>query len=583
VNKSQQNAITFKALNWRRVHIIGGPGSGKTTLARKLGQYLGISVHELDKIAFEGPNFAPRPLHLRLAEIRDIASQPAWITEGMWLGWTDELLRSCDIIIWLDYLSWFVAAQRIVIRFARNSLKEVMYQSGLRKFTRIQDYKRNLMQLIGVLRSSRMYYHNQAAEIPTDFVDSYAYNRSVTATYLTPYYRKLMHLRNTSDVSVLLENLARRQVTQLESTLSNLNQEYLVSIIITNYNYDDFLKYAVDSALQQSYPAIEVIVVDDGSTDNSHDLILSYGNAIIPIFKQNGGQASAMNAGFRQSHGEIVIFLDADDMLLPGIVQNVVDAFSRHQNVAKVMYRMEVIDAAGQPTGEIKPDPHLPLRGGDLSRYILSFPFDMTWTATSGNAFAAEVLQKILPIPEEDFTIMADFYLSHLTPLLGLAVFLPEVGAYYRLHNANNFARRSRDLDLSQIRGNILYAHKTCIYIQEIADKLKLEKRPNTVSELFSVSILSKRLTSLKLDPDRHPIKDDTAWHLFQSGVIAAWRRFDVSWLMKIMYTFWFILMLPAPKPIAYWLASVFSLPEKRQILNRFLGAFHYVLKEENE
>jgi cytidylate kinase len=203
MDKSQQNAIAFKTQNWRRVHIIGGPGSGKTTLARNLGQYLGIPVHELDKIAFEGPNFAPRPLHLRLAEIRDIASQPAWITEGMWLGWTDELLRSCDIIIWLDYLSWFVAAQRIVVRFARKGLKEMMYQSGLRKFTRIQDYKRNLIQLIGALRSSRMYYHNHAAEIPTDFVDSYAYSRSVTAAYLAPYYWKLMHLRSASDVSVL--------------------------------------------------------------------------------------------------------------------------------------------------------------------------------------------------------------------------------------------------------------------------------------------------------------------------------------------------------------------------------------------
>jgi glycosyltransferase involved in cell wall biosynthesis len=354
----------------------------------------------------------------------------------------------------------------------------------------------------------------------------------------------------------------------------------LVSIIITNYNYGNFLADAINSALCQCYSLVEVIVVDDGSTDHSQDVINSYEQDILPIFKSNGGQASAMNVGFLRSHGSIVIFLDADDILLPTIVENVVEVFHAHETVAKVMYRMEVIDTEGRRTGEIKPESHLPLRSGDLSRYILSFPFDMTWTATSGNAFSAEALQQILPIPEQDFPIMADFYLSHLTPLLGLAVFLPEVGAYYRLHNTNNFARRSRDLDLPQIRGNILYAQKTCVYIQQIADKLKLEKRPKNVSELFSVSILSKRLTSLKLDPSSHPIQGDTAWRLFQSGVIASGRRFDVSWPMKSLYIFWFTVMLLAPKPVAYWLASVFSFPDKRQFLNRFLGALHHVVKE---
>jgi len=118
------------------------------------------------------------------------------------------------------------------------------------------------------------------------------------------------------------------------------------------------------------------------------------------------------------------------------------------------------------------------------------------------------------------------------------------------------------------------------MYIQQMADTLKLEKRPNNAEELYSVSILSKRLTSLKLDPDGHPLKEDTAWRLFQSGVTASWRRFDVSWPMRILYIFWFTVMLPAPKPIAYWLSSVFSFPEKRQIFNRFLGAMHHVSKE---
>src|SRR4030043_1501176 len=91
----------------------------------------------------------------------------------------------------------------------------------------------------------------------------------------------------------------------------------LASIIITCYNYEKLLPRAIDSALQQTYPKKEIIVVDDGSTDNSRHIINSYGDRIIPVFKENGGLNSATNAGFFASHGEIIFFLDADDIFSP--------------------------------------------------------------------------------------------------------------------------------------------------------------------------------------------------------------------------------------------------------------------------
>ena len=78
-----------------------------------------------------------------------------------------------------------------------------------------------------------------------------------------------------------------------------------VSIIINNYNYGRFLHSAIDSAIKQIYAHTELIVVDDGSTDDSRDIISSYGSKITPVFKPNGGQASALNAGFAVCRGDM--------------------------------------------------------------------------------------------------------------------------------------------------------------------------------------------------------------------------------------------------------------------------------------
>ena len=79
----------------------------------------------------------------------------------------------------------------------------------------------------------------------------------------------------------------------------SLNIEPLtLTVLINNHNYARYLREATDSALEQTYPRTEVVVVDDGSTDESTEVIRSYGDRIVPVFKSNGGQASAFNAGF---------------------------------------------------------------------------------------------------------------------------------------------------------------------------------------------------------------------------------------------------------------------------------------------
>src|ERR1700729_3361360 len=143
----------------------------------------------------------------------------------------------------------------------------------------------------------------------------------------------------------------------------------LVSIIIDNFHYARFIRAAIDSALAQSYAPVEVIVVDDGSTDNSRDVISSYGNRVSAVFKPNGGHASAFNAGFRASRGSIVMFLDADDALLPTAVEEVVRAW--HPGTTEVQFVLAHIDADGHALGAIAPYSPAQMLDGDIRASIV--------------------------------------------------------------------------------------------------------------------------------------------------------------------------------------------------------------------
>src|SRR5215469_12425788 len=138
-----------------------------------------------------------------------------------------------------------------------------------------------------------------------------------------------------------------------------MNQAPLVSIIITSYNYRRYLPDAIDSALNQTYPNTEVIVVDDGSTDNSREVIAGYDGRIVPVLKENGGQASAFNAGFELSRGDVICFLDSDDALFPTAIARAADLL-RDEEVAKVHWPLSVVDAQGNDTGKVVPSRALP-------------------------------------------------------------------------------------------------------------------------------------------------------------------------------------------------------------------------------
>ncbi len=184
----------------RRIHIVGGPGSGKSTLARELGDCLQAPVYHLDRVAFEGVDFVTRPLAARQLAVREIAARPKWIAEGLFLGWTDELLEAADAIIWLDHLNWPLAWWRIVIRFARGGMEEAKRQPGIRKFSRFGDYTRHTRQLVGVLRSSREYYTQHTPDGQLDMADT----RPATAAHLSAYEAKVIRCATAREVEELV-------------------------------------------------------------------------------------------------------------------------------------------------------------------------------------------------------------------------------------------------------------------------------------------------------------------------------------------------------------------------------------------
>jgi glycosyltransferase involved in cell wall biosynthesis len=349
-------------------------------------------------------------------------------------------------------------------------------------------------------------------------------------------------------------------------------ERFAVDIVINNFNYGRFLSAAIESALAQTHNATTIIVVDDGSTDESVDVIRSFGDKVIAVFKENGGQASALNAGFACCAGRAVIFLDADDLLASNVAARVASIFANNPSLARVQYRMEVIDGRGTRTGIVKPAPHLPLLQGDLQRHAATFPFDVPWTATSGNSFSTRVLRRIFPIPEEAFRLGADWYLLHLTPLLGPVASLDSVGAYYRVHGSNNYELAQPALELDHVRQTIAYAEETRPYIETLAAELAI---PHPRGGILSVSAIANRLVSLRLEPERHTVLGDTRARLTAAGVRASMRRFDVAWPMKALFIAWFITVAVAPRWLARGLSERFLIQERRQRLNRLLGALH--------
>ena len=231
-----------------------------------------------------------------------------------------------------------------------------------------------------------------------------------------------------------------------------------ISVVVTNYNYRAYLLECIASVRAQTRPAAELVIVDDGSTDGSDALLREVPGATV-LLKENGGQTSAMNAGFERTTGDFVVFLDADDRLRPDALERI--AAVADASISKVHWSARVIDAAGVPLGARRPASARPR--GDLREQVRTEGPTYAVSPTSANAWNRTFLSKVLPLEEQELahglgSAHADAFLSDASHLYGLVEAVDEPLTDYRVHGANDYAsldpttKAQRDLWLADER-----------------------------------------------------------------------------------------------------------------------------------
>jgi glycosyltransferase involved in cell wall biosynthesis len=218
----------------------------------------------------------------------------------------------------------------------------------------------------------------------------------------------------------------------------------LVSVLITAHNYGRFIEEAIESAMSQDYPGdrMELVIVDDGSTDDTAERVRKYGAKVRYFCKPNGGQASALNLGLAEARGEIVALLDADDLFLPGKLKRIVDAFQQDPTLGMVYHRLlEWYVQTGEPR-----ERSFSAISGDIHKAPDRF---LSYVAEPASciSFRRSALNPLLPIPE-GIRMLGDCYLVTLIPFLAPILAIPEFLALYRIHGNNNYGVDEREVSL---------------------------------------------------------------------------------------------------------------------------------------
>jgi glycosyltransferase involved in cell wall biosynthesis len=316
-----------------------------------------------------------------------------------------------------------------------------------------------------------------------------------------------------------------------------------ISVIITNYNYAHRLAAAIDSALAIDWPAKEVIVVDDGSTDGSPALIRAYGDRIKCVLKaQNGGQNSAANAGYAISGGGVVFFLDSDDTLDPHVAQKVIPLFAAE--TAKVQFPLVTVRPDGTSVGLY---PRFPLNYAPASvrKSMASTGFYVS-SPTSGNAWPRWFLDLALPLPSHwTEKVPAEFfdgYLSTLAARLGDVVTIAEpLGTYY-INPDNMWSRCFSPRLIADACEELIARTKYLNARLRALDLGPVERQAYTQR--------MQQLVYCKYFPDAFPLEQKGA-SLLRASLLSAATDPGLSMRVRLLVMAWMVAVTALPRRLA--------------------------------
>ena len=247
-----------------------------------------------------------------------------------------------------------------------------------------------------------------------------------------------------------------------------------LSVLIDTYNHERFIEKAVVSVLEQDFPAAdrEILVVDDGSTDSTPEILKKFAPHIRILRNENGGQASAFNAGIPECKGEIVAFLDGDDWWAEKKLTRVAETLAAEPAVGIVGHGIVIVGRDGQEQTELLRAGHHfranTVAGAKLFRVRCAF------LGTSRMTIRTRLLRKIGRVPEA-IRIQADEYLFTLAAVLAEVRILPEALTFYRLHEANRFQLADK-ADPARVRSKQQSLSLLATSIDEKLEEFGIEK-----------------------------------------------------------------------------------------------------------
>ena len=281
-------------------------------------------------------------------------------------------------------------------------------------------------------------------------------------------------------MSVYMEGAARMQPMNLPP----LRERPLVSVLIGNYNYARYIAATLDSVAVQTYTNFEVIVCDDGSTDNSREIIGEFprkDGRFKLVVRENGGQTAALNEAYRHATGDIVCFLDSDDTFDPDKLASIVAAFHADPSAGMCTHYLRVVDTMGQPL--LDRTPHF-LDSGWLGPTTLLRGAAVFAPNTSALSLRRQVSDCVFPI---SLTIVmdADGYMNSIVPFLTRVTTVNRILASYRVHGKNGVGlvlltpgRLAKEMKMIETRHFEACRFLASRYPPSIAAKLKLEDNP---------------------------------------------------------------------------------------------------------